>query len=330
MKKRIGIVGCGNIARIHAQVLTQMDNVHLSALADCELEKAAELNALFADNTASVYPSLEDMLQNEPLDAVHICTPHFLHVPMAVQALQKNISVFMEKPPAISRAQFADLQTAAAQSKGRIGICFQNRYNLTTLKVDELLKNGCLGNILGARAFVSWCRDEAYYTKSGWRGKLATEGGGALINQSIHTLDLLVHWLGHCDLVNSSLSNHHLKEVTEVEDSLDVYMKFGNKTACFYATTAYVTDAPVLIDIECQNGHIRLEKDTVSCTYANGGHEEYFLRQEAKKGGRTYWGNGHEACIHDFYRCLFSGEKYQNDLESVRETFDLVMKIYKK
>lgn len=125
---------------------------------------------------------------------MHICTPHYLHVPMAVYGLTHGVHVFMEKPPVISGEQLAQLEEAVAGSDRRLGLCFQNRYNPSVQEVKKLLASGEAGRIRGARGLVTWSRGREYYTESGWRGSLATEGGGALINQSVHTLDLLAYF----------------------------------------------------------------------------------------------------------------------------------------
>ncbi|WP_024293134.1 Gfo/Idh/MocA family protein [Lacrimispora indolis] len=329
---RVGIIGCGNIGGVHAMVLNEIEEVSLCALADNRLERAEEYSARFTGRKAKAYGSMEEMLEKEELDVVHICTPHHCHVPMASDALKKGLHVFMEKPPAISREQFNELLRVSDQSRGRLGICFQNRYNETTKKVNELLAQGMLGRIKGGRAFVTWHRDAPYYTESGWRGKLETEGGGALINQSIHALDLLLSWLGKPVKTEAAMNNHHLKGIVEVEDTLEAYMTFTEAeepvSASFYATTAYAVDAPVFLELACENGFVRLEGNSV--WYQTKEQEEPVVWQAKKSSllGKTYWGNGHEACIRDFYDCLDTGRDYFNDIASVQNTFYTMMDIY--
>ena len=329
---RVGIIGCGNIGGVHAMVLNEIKQARLCAFTDIRLERAEEYSVRFTDGTAKAYDSMEDMLEKETLDVVHICTPHYCHVPMTAKALKKGLHVFMEKPPAISREQFDELLKVSGRSTGRLGICFQNRYNETTRKVNELLAQGTLGNIKGGRAFVTWHRDAPYYTESGWRGKLETEGGGALINQSIHALDLLLSWLGKPVRTEASMSNHHLKGIVEVEDTLEAYMTFTEETdpvsASFYATTAYAMDAPVFLELACEKGFVRLEGNSV--WYQTEGQEEPVVWQAKKYSllGKSYWGSGHEACIRDFYDCLETGKAYFNDLTSVQNTFYTMMDIY--
>lgn len=329
---RVGLIGCGNIGNVHAKALKEIKGTALCALADIRRERAEEYSSRYTGGSGAVYESLEEMLEKEKLDAIHICTPHGCHVPMAVAALKKGLHVFMEKPPAISRTQFEELKTAAEESGGRLGICFQNRYNEATEKVSRLLKEGNLGRISGGRAFVTWHRDGPYYTESGWRGKLETEGGGALINQSIHALDLLLNWMGKPIRTEASMCNHHLKGITEVEDTLEAYMVFSEGSspvsASFYATTAYAVDAPVFIELACENGFVRLEGTVVSYQTREEEEPVYWHAPKAPAPGKAYWGKGHEACIRDFYACLEAGKAYPNDLASAENTFNTVMDIY--
>lgn len=325
IRMRVAIIGCGSIAKVHADVINKMPNVTLVSLADCRIERAAEYARIYGGEHTHSYSSYEEMITMEKPDVIHICTPHYLHVPMALYGLTHGCNVFMEKPPAISREQFLLLEKASTTKY--CGFCFQNRYNESTKLVKELLKKKENGNVLGARAFVTWCRNKNYYTESGWRGSWAMEGGGALINQAIHTLDLLVQFLGKPLKAEASMRQHHLRGIIEVEDSLEAYIQFPSSTACFYATTAYCKDAPIFIEIECENVTIRLEGSDVSCLYPNGRKEDYRY-QPGITVGKSYWGVGHKACIEDFYYSIRENIPYQNNLASVKDTFSLMMDIY--
>lgn len=328
---RVGIIGCGNIGEVHAVMLNEIEQVRLSAFADICLKRAEEYSVRFTGGMAKAYGSLEDMLEKEELDVIHICTPHHCHVPMTIAALNKGLHVFMEKPPAISREQFEELSLAYGQSRGKLGICFQNRHNETTKKVNELLTQGSLGRIKGGRAFVTWHRDASYFAESSWRGKLKKAGGGVLINQSIHTLDLLLSWLGKPIRTEATMSNHHLGGV-EVEDTLEAYMVFTEEedpvSASFYATTAYARDAPIFLELACENGFVQLEGDVVRYQTEEQEEPVVWKARKASLPGKTYWGSGHEACIRDFYDCLETEKVYSNDLASVQNTFYTMMDIY--
>lgn len=325
--KRVGIVGCGGIAGTHVWAISQLDNIEITAFADVKKERAIAFSEKYADGNVATYSSIEDMLSTNQVDAIHICTPHYLHVPMAITALRQGVSVFCEKPPAISMKQFEELRTVVDNSKARLGFCFQNRYNQTVKKAEEILAEGRLGEVIGARAFVTWKREADYY-RTDWKGQLSTEGGGALINQSIHTLDLMLQFLGEPEMLEAGISNHHLKGVIEVEDTVEAWMRFrDDKRGCFYASTGYASDAPVILELTCEQGSITMIDKTVTVR-KHGGEIENLDIEELQGIGKSYWGNGHLTCIRDFYEKWDKEERFPCDLEGVETTMRTMMKIY--
>lgn len=327
--KKVGIIGCGGIAQVHGWVLQSMENAELTAVCDIEEDRATTLSVRYGEGNAKVYTNWQALCKSN-VDAVHICTPHYLHVPMAVELLKCGKAVFMEKPCAVSREQFETLRREDALHPGKLGFCFQNRYNETTQAVDRMIAEGKIGRVTGGRAFVTWRRDKDYYTGSPWKGNLATEGGGALINQSIHTLDLLLRYLGMPEQVEATCSNHHLKSVIEVEDTVEVWMGFGDgKRACFYASNGYAADAPVFLELQGEQGRITVNGSEVTLWTTAGG-TEHFSYERSDGIGKGYWGCGHQACILDFYRCLEEGKRFQGDVEGVMNTFETMMSIYEK
>ena len=327
--KRAAIVGCGNIAQIHGWVLSQMNDVQLVAAADTQIQKAKQLSLSYTDGRANVYDNLTTLLSEENIDVLHICTPHHLHVPMALEGLHSGTSIFMEKPPAITWEEFEQLCETSTKSRGTIGFCLQNRYNDTTKALDEIVSSGNLGEVIGSRAFVTWRRDKEYYSDD-WHGVLEKEGGGVLMNQSIHTLDLMLRYLGRPVKIAASMSNHHLPDAITIEDTLEAWMVFENeKRACFYASNAYVTDAPVILELEFENGRVTMMDETL--TIREHGKVPRQLSFPARSGpGKSYWGRGHVACIKDFYSHMIHGTYFQNDINGVANTFKTTMAIYQK
>ena len=291
------LVGCGGIAAVHGSVLTSGIDTEFVAAADIKPEKAQT----YAENFhTKPYPSLESMLDAEKPDVLHICTPHYLHVPMTIYALERNINVFMEKPPAISFDQLEELKKAAAKSEAQLGFCYQNRYNASIRAAKDLIDSGKAGKVLGARAFVTWCRGAAYYTESGWRGSLKTEGGGVLINQSVHTQDLLCFLLGDPTTVDATMTNHHLKDVIEVEDTLEV---------------------------ACENMTIRVEDPHVT-VYPKDAAPYQLSVETLAPIGKSYWGTGHTACISDFYQSLRDNRRFSLNLETMEPSIRLMLGTY--
>lgn len=322
---RCAIVGCGSIAQVHARALSAMPDAELLAFADIRPERAQAMAGEYGGNA---YDSLESLLDNETIDVLHICTPHYLHTPMAREAAGRGINVFTEKPPVIDRAQWAEF--CRLGDMVRIGICFQNRYNGSIQACKELLDSGRPGRILGSRGFVTWRREAPYYTDSGWRGSLATEGGGALINQAVHTLDLMAYFLGDGQVLGASLANRHLPGVIEVEDTLEATLDFGGARGLFYATTAYCADAPIIFELECEHATLRLEGERFTRFWRDGTVEQDDFTAASAVPGKAYWGSSHQRCIGDFYRCVQSGERFLNDIPGVRDTVDLMLSIYEK
>ncbi len=348
--KKVGIIGCGGIARVHAWVLGNMEDVEVKALCDVHLERTKQLAETIRNKAQDVTLTEEwRALCNMDLDVVHVCTPHFLHAPMAEELLRNGKAAFVEKPCAISWEQFEALKKENVLHPGKLGFCFQNRYNETTLFMDQLVKEGRIGRILGGRAFVTWRRDEEYYAESDWKGRLDYEGGGVLINQAIHTLDLLLRYLGEPELVLGSSANHHLNPYlnlktkgaggerrreedllpcVEVEDTVEAWMEFPEgRRGCFYASNGYAGDAPVIIELQGTKGRICMNGQEVTI-YSKEEAPKHFMRDLGQGIGKNYWGCGHKACIEDFYWTLQTGRHYQNDLQGVENTFRTMMKIY--
>lgn len=327
-RMRCGIVGCGGVAQVHAKAIHEIMPGALIAVADIVPEKAVEMADTYG---AKAYSSLGAMLCSEQIDVLHICTPHHLHVPMAVAALKVGTHVFMEKPPVIDEEQWDFLRRTVEQKKmtSRLGICFQNRYNDSVQFVKKEIESGKYGRILGVRGIVTWHRDQDYYYSSNWRGKLATEGGGALMNQAIHTLDLMQYFIKEKPLsVKAVKDKLHLPEDIEVEDLVAAHITYPRARASFYVTTGYVKDVPPLIELECEKGRVRIEEDLVT-TFVDG---EAKIRsfKDQKRLGKSHWGMGHLTAIKDFYACLKENKKFPIEMEDVADTIWLLLRIYGK
>lgn len=322
---KIAIVGCGGIAQVHAACIHEMKEHMFVACADIKIDRAEEMSKQYG---CKAYSDYEEMLSNEEIDVVHICTPHYLHVPMIITGLKAGVNVFSEKPPVMTREQYQELQTVVKHADKRLGICFQNRYNPSVARVQEILKSGEAGTLLGARGMVTWMRNAPYYTENDWRGTWETEGGGALMNQSVHTLDLIQYLVAREPKeVDAVIANHHLKGVIEVEDTVSAYITYPDCTANFYATNAYVANPLPLIELQCENMRIRMEGDEVTC-YVKGGQVNREMLEPIKAHGKSYWGAGHGACIRDYYDCLMTGRRFEQDLDGLKSTIELLLGIY--
>ncbi len=318
------IVGCGAISLSHVDAIKQITDAEIVAVCDIKKDKA---DALAEKNAAKAFYDFDEMLKGAEFDFLHICTPHYLHVPMAIKALERGINVVMEKPCAMNEAEIDKIHSYL--DKARVAVCFQNRYNASVIAAKELITSGRAGNVLGARAFMTWNRGGKYYTESGWRGTWSTEGGGVLMNQSIHTLDLLVELLGRPKRVSATVANHHQKGIIEVDDTAEAYIEFeSGATASFYATNTFVKDMPVSVDVVCEKVTICIKERHLELIWQDGRTETDNFEQ-AQTGGKLCWGSGHRALIANFYKAVSENTDFPVSYESAAVTLKLVMGIYK-
>ena len=309
---KIAVIGLGVIGKVHLAVLEE-EGLLPSAVCDIDPEKRALCPS------AAFYTDWREMLDREQLDAVHICTPHYLHAEMTVECLSRNIHVLCEKPLCIREEDIGRILAAEAASSATLGVCFQNRYKETNRFVKEYLREhpaSC------GEATVFWHRDAAYYASGDWRGKWATEGGGVLINQALHTLDLMIWFLGEPETVDAVLGNVSLQGVIEVEDTA-VLRAHGGAEFVFSATNAAPRNFPVEISLRCGKEWVRVLSDR--CVI---GDREVRFDDQRRLHGKEEYGTGHSALIGDFYRCLREGERFPIDGKEGAKAVRAVLKAY--
>jgi len=326
LKLKAAIAGCGGVAQVHAAALASMPGAEIIGAADPIFERACLLSERYG---GQAYKSVDDMLGAQRPDVLHICAPHGVHAQIALQALDIGVNVLCEKPPAISFAELDEIKAAVVPGGPQLGFCLQNRYNASAKKAMKLINSGKSGAALGARAFVTWSRGAEYYTGSGWRGKWASEGGGVMINQAIHTLDLMLLFMSDPVSFEGSVKNRHLKGVIETEDTAELYLDFGGgKTGLFYATTAYTEDSPVILEIQCENYVIVLSGDNLSLRGHDGTVTEIPLTHPTPTG-KTYWGASHGILIGDFYRCVADGSPFPIGIDEASRALKVILELYR-
>lgn len=307
---KVAVIGCGSVSKMHFMALKENPETEIVAVADIKPDRADRKAAEFG---ARAYYDFDKLIENEQVDVLHICTPHYLHTPMAVRALEKGINVLLEKPCSVSVEEVEILRKAQKESGKQLGICFQNRYNTCVQDAKRIIDSGEMGRVKSVRAFVTWMRDKNYYTDD-WHGTLDKECGGVLINQSIHTMDLVQYLGGKCKNVTAHVSTDKLKGIIEVEDTASVLLELENGvTAVFYATLAYAENSDVFIEISLEKGKLRLEGEKLYSFDSDGNMTEIRGKSDAVYHGQHYWGSGHSVLINDYYYCLKSGDKFEID-----------------
>lgn len=326
--KRSVIIGLGSISVVHTAALVNNDFAKIAAICDVDPQKI-EATKKAIPYPVEAFTDYKEMLTAVKPDVVHICTPHYLHARMAIDALRSGADVYLEKPAALDYTEGLSILEAEKQSGKHVCVSFQNRVLPTHLAAKQLADSGELGAFKGSRGFVTWKRTGAYYTESPWRGKWATEGGGVLMNQSIHTLDLLYHLGGKVVRTEGSASLRKNKDIIDVEDTAEATLYYQNgAVGVFYATTCNAVDSGVQIELFFEKGALLLSNN---CLYQNRG-KGYELLVDGTGDeilGKMVWGNGHALMMKRFYGALDGGSEQYCTLEDGLAVLKIIGEIYK-
>lgn len=316
---KVCIIGTGAISGNHISAVLAAGE-EIAGLCDLSLDKARRKGLEFG-LTCPVFTDYAAMIDLVRPDVVHICTPHYLHAEMVKYALGRNVAVLSEKPACINAAQLRDLKETHEKFSAPYGVCFQNRY----LEINRAARSYVAGaKVFGASGAVLWNRDEKYYASGEWRGTWNREGGGVLINQSVHTLDLMVDALGAPISVSAKMSNEHLRGIIEVEDTMQITMKYPDFTALFTATTAAADSYPVCTAFYTDRGIVETRGGVVT---VNG--VEIPSEKKARLAGKSEWGAGHDMLIADFYACVKEGKLVTCDFNGCVDTMKTVFAAYR-
>ncbi|MBQ8372465.1 MAG: Gfo/Idh/MocA family oxidoreductase [Clostridia bacterium] len=321
-KFKVALVGCGVISDNHIVPLLALDGVELVALCDIRPERMEQKCALHGISPR-LYTDYERMLKTEELDAVHIATPHYLHEHMASLALELGINVFLEKPMCISTEEIDKLIEAEKKSTATACVCFQNRFTPAARYALELAERD--GGVKDAFASLFWRRDAEYYAQDPWRGKWATEGGGVMINQAIHTVDMLCQLLGRPTDVTATTANHTLKGCIEVEDTCEGVIDFeGGGRANFYMTNAFRGPDCASITFFTDNHKVELRLPSV---FVDDRLVE--LENNTSVIGKACYGSGHNDLIELFYEALRCGTGMPVTLDSAQYALRILLGAYR-
>ena len=307
------ISGLGVIGNVHLDVLGKA-GVTPAAVCDTDPEKLKNACGI------PTYRDYVAMIETEKPDVVHICTPHYLHADMIIEALQRNINVICEKPVCIKYEDIVRILDAEKKSKAQLGVCHQNRYNPNNMFVKEYLKDK---KIIGGYGSVFWHRDKEYYSQASWRGRKDTEGGGVLINQALHTLDLLQWLIGMPEELASDISNLSLSGCIEVEDTAAVICR-GKTDFQFFATNAGCCDFPVSLTIKTDKEILNILPAKVITESA-----VYDFEKDKRIYGKCCYGTGHQALFDDFYDCVKTGRKFPIDGRESSKVVKIILAAYR-
>jgi UDP-N-acetyl-2-amino-2-deoxyglucuronate dehydrogenase len=254
-KIKFAVVGCGSIGKRHIAVLDAEAEAEIVAICDIDEKKCKEQSALY--NNIPYFTSYEQMLNTVKVDVINVVTPHALHAPMTIQALNKGFNVLVEKPMALNMKDCAAMNEAAKKNNLKLWVVKQNRHNVPVKLAKDAIDKGMLGKIFMVKCDILWNRYQGYYDESPWRGKKEQEGG-ALFTQASHFIDLLVWWCGDVVDVKALMETQNHK--IETEDSGNAIIKFTSSTlgSLNWTTCVYNKNFEGSITIVGEHGTIKI------------------------------------------------------------------------
>jgi predicted dehydrogenase len=279
-----GLVGLGLIGKVHAEAISAIPGAKLKAVCGRNQTKTAEFAAKYG---AQAYTDEDQFLAHPGVSVVTICTPSGMHADLGVKAAAAGKHILVEKPIETT-AERADRLIAACETAGvKLGVIFQSRFLPAVQKIKRAVEEGRLGRLFLGDAYIKWYRAPEYYAVGSWHGTRALDGGGALINQAIHTVDLLQWIMGPAETVfafKSALRYPHI----EGEDTLVANLRFQNGAlGVIEATTSIAPGFKRKLEISGERGTIILDGDEISIWSIAGEESEKDLPGESITDGST-------------------------------------------
>jgi predicted dehydrogenase len=329
VKVSVGLIGGGNISDTHARAAIAIPGVEIAAVYGINPEK---VNRLCREYGGTPYGDFNTFLAHRPMEMVVIGSPSGLHVRQGMAAAAQGLHVLVEKPIDIS-AERADTLIAACEKAGvKLGVIFQDRFKPEILRLKQLVDDGVLGRLLLVDARVKWYRPPEYYQRSRWRGTWAFDGGGALMNQGVHTVDLLLWLLGEVAEVQARTAT--MLHSIEAEDTALALLEFSNGAlATLQATTAAYPGYSRRLEITGSEGTVILENDRIIAadlrkqykSLVSGEPEDQSPSASSPLVSDV---RGHQSAIEDFIRAVSKDETPACDGRAARRSVALIERIY--
>ncbi len=326
---RFGILGCGMISSAHGDSIQAIPNGELVGVFDMSPDRCRS----FADTYGvKAYHSMDALLWDENVDAVCICTPSGFHADNALRAIRAGKHVLVEKPLALHAADCDRLMEAAAQYGVKVSVMSQLRFAETTRVMKSLVDSGALGRIVTADILMKYYRSPEYFAQSPWRGTWQHDGGGALMNQGIHGIDLLLYIMGEAQSVYGMART--LRHAIEVEDTASAVVEFANGAlGVIQGTTSVSPGYPRVLTISGTKGTVGITENRFT-EWSIEGMEipaGIQLGGEIRSGARNptdISSAGHRMQIEDFMDAIQNDREPMVTLADGRRTIELITAIY--
>jgi UDP-N-acetyl-2-amino-2-deoxyglucuronate dehydrogenase len=330
MAIHVGLIGGGNISDTHARAARAIPGVSVAAIYGTNAEKVGKL---CREHGGRPYQDFDEFLEHRPMDFVAIGSPSGLHATHGIAAVRKGLHVLTEKPIEISTARAEELIAAARQSGVKLGVLFQDRSKPEIRRLKDWIDRGVIGKPLLVDARLKWYRPPEYYSQSKWRGTLTLDGGGVLINQAVHTVDLLLWLLGDVTRVQARTSTQ--LHAIEAEDTAIAIFEFATGAlGLLQASTAAFPGYPRRLEITGTEGTVILEQDRIIAVNLKNAPPEVSPGSPSSDSENTASPvvtdfTGHQAVFEDFIRAIRENGTPMCDGSEARRSIALVEEIYR-
>ena len=329
MTTYLGLIGGGNISETHARATRAVTGVEIGAIFGTNSENVRRLCSEYG---GTPYSDFEKFLTHRPMELVAIGSPSGLHAEHGIAAARQGLHVLTEKPIDVSLARADALIAASAAAGIKLGVFFQDRGKPDIRHVKAAIDAGELGRPILADARVKWYRPPEYYANSRWRGSWLLDGGGALINQAIHTLDLMLWIFGDVKSVQAVCKTavHRI----EAEDTLVATLEFANGAlGVLQAATSVFPGYPRRLELTGSEGTVIIEQDRLLAADLKKS-PVHFLRGSEADGNTSANSpvvsdsRGHQTILEDFLNCIRTDAQPYCDGPEGRRSLALVQAIY--
>lgn len=323
-----GIVGGGMIGAVQAAAIQQINGARLLAVCGRDEKRTAEFAAKFG---ATGYTNYDQFLKHPGLQVVNICTPSGTHAELGVRAAETGKHVLVEKPIEINLERADALIEACDRASVKLGVIFQSRFLPAVQRIKLAIDEGRLGKLMLGDALVKWYRAPEYYAAGSWHGSLAVDGGGALINQAVHTIDLLRWMMGPAEsafAMKAALRYPHI----EAEDTLVGSVRFQNGAlGVVQATTSAKPGFKRRLEISGERGTIILDGDAISVWAIDGENADTGEAEQLTDGSANpaaISNEGHRRQIEDMMNAVNENRSPMIDGREGRKSLELVVALY--
>ncbi len=327
-----GIVGCGVIAPWHARAVKNLPNADLIAVCDIELPKAEKLKEDF--EAQYIYTDYNELLAREDIDVISICTPSGHHHEVAIAAAKAGKHVLSEKPLDVTHEHMDAMIKACKDADVKLACIFQRRTSKLWQLVKQAVDEQRFGKLVLGSAYLKYFRSQQYYDSAGWRGTWALDGGGALMNQGVHLIDLFRWIMGPVDTIFAFAD--HLARNIEVEDTCVASVKFASGAfGTMEGTTSVTPGLNHRMELHGEDGTIRIDGENIVSWDVPGENKDEVAAQlsdnigDAASDPTAIAGDGHQMQIADLLAAINEGREPTVNGEEARKAVEFILAVYK-